>query len=82
MDIRIANFEALWHNRLLPPPPLVRSAVPYDLFDELPEIPPPPELRRQTNRHVLLPHYLRVRWYAATTYEEQEAIMNLYEDTK
>jgi hypothetical protein len=81
MDIRIANFEALWHNRLLPPPPLVRSAVSYDLF-ELPEIPPPPELRRQTNRHVLLPHYLRVRWYAATTYEEQEAIMNLYEDTK
>ena len=78
MDIRIAHFEALWHNRLLPPPPLVRS---YDLF-ELPEIPEPPELRRQTNRHELLPHYLRVRWYAATTYEEKDAIMMLYEDTK
>ena len=74
MEQRIAQFDIIWSNiRILPPPPLIR----YEFVDR----PLKPILRRQTNEHELLPTELRVRWWDAHTAEDKDAILMEYEAT-
>lgn len=75
MNDRIAQFERVWNTRLLPPPRLVRMVQPDP--DEFPR----EELRRQTNRHHLLPPDLEQRWWTATA-DEKENIMFQFEMTR